>query len=143
MKNGLDETRQLLSVVMEFISRSSERDLRSLLDGTSKLEIVEKASSKSNRKAVDRPSISDGELQNVFTRLADLESREAGIELLKVRIPTRKLLEAFARRIDMPVRKDDNIDRMRERIVDQTIGSRLNSLAIRGGSKDGNSENET
>jgi len=46
---------------------------------------------------------------------------------------TRRNLEALARSFEVPVRKEDNLERLRDRIIDATIGARLNSQAIRGG----------
>jgi len=45
---------------------------------------------------------------------------------------TRTEFEYLARSMDLPVSKQDNADRLREKIIGASIGSRLISHAIRG-----------
>ena len=45
---------------------------------------------------------------------------------------TRRDLEAMARDRNVHVTKDDNVRRIKEKLVEVIVGSRLNSAAIRG-----------
>jgi hypothetical protein len=45
---------------------------------------------------------------------------------------TKTELEQIARRLSLPILKQDKAERLRDKILEATIGSRLNSQAIRG-----------
>lgn len=70
--------------------------------------------------------------EGVAATLRDLDTIDAGMSLLARECPTRDDLVRLARYIDVPAEKRDTIERLRERIVDGTIGYRLRSEAIRG-----------
>lgn len=86
-----------------------------------------------------RPSGSDPAL--VARALEDLqrsESREQGFDILKNLSLSRRELEAVAKARSIHVARDDNLARLEEKLVEHIIGSRLNSLAIRGTPPDSN-----
>jgi len=72
------------------------------------------------------------ELEKVLAKLNDLTTREEGTKLLDGLDLNRKELERLARLRDIHVSKDDNVSRIKEKVVEVVIGSRLNSRAIRG-----------
>lgn len=59
-------------------------------------------------------------------------SREEGIAHLDDLGLSRAGLEKLARALDLPVGRSDRVDRLKERIVEATIGYRLRSGAIKG-----------
>jgi hypothetical protein len=68
----------------------------------------------------------------VTVHLASLETRDEGNRHLKDLDLTRANLESLARFMNLPVTKHDPVERIRDKIVESSIGSRLNSRAIRG-----------
>jgi uncharacterized protein YjiS (DUF1127 family) len=76
--------------------------------------------------------IDQDELSELPDRLRKLVSREEGMDLLDSLGLTRKDLERLARYMDLPVLREDDAARLRSKIVEASIGSRLNSQAIRG-----------
>ena len=71
--------------------------------------------------------------EHIVDTLQTLRSREAGESLLQNGAPNRQALEMIARSLRLPVQRDDTVDRLRAKIVENTIGSRLRSEAIQGG----------
>jgi hypothetical protein len=61
-----------------------------------------------------------------------VQTRESGFSFLERKGLTRRSLERVARSLDLPVLREDTTQRLQERIVESSIGSRLNSEAIRG-----------
>lgn len=72
------------------------------------------------------------ELEVVVAQLQGLSTREEGLALLKQLNWTRDELTSLARRMHVHVTKDDNIGRIKDKLVETAIGSRLSSAAIRG-----------
>ncbi len=73
-----------------------------------------------------------GFYQAISKRLSVLQSREEGETLLIDSVPRRGELEALARTLQLPVQRDDTVERLRAKIVENVIGSRLRSQAIQG-----------
>jgi polynucleotide 5'-kinase involved in rRNA processing len=72
------------------------------------------------------------ELENVLENLSRSLSREEGAHLLDRVDLNRKELEKLARLRNIHVTKYDNIAKIKEKLVEVIIGSRLSSRAIRG-----------
>jgi hypothetical protein len=68
----------------------------------------------------------------IAAELQTLQSRDAGDVLLREKVPNRSGLESIARFLHLPVQRDDTVDKLRAKIVENTIGSRLRSDAIQG-----------
>ena len=83
-----------------------------------------------------RPSadvVPERELQRVRAKLDMAQSREDGHRIVMDAFPERERLFAFAGFLDLPVRKGDKAENVREKIVAFTVGRRLSGEAIRGG----------
>ena len=85
---------------------------------------------KSRAKSV--PSVDQFKIERVFLDLRRSENRDAGARILDTAGLNRKELELIARNHSIHVTKDDNIPRIKEKLVESIIGSRLNTNAIRG-----------
>lgn len=72
------------------------------------------------------------ELQQVLNRLHELSTRDEGMRFLDHSNFSRKELERLARLRNIHFTKDDNVSRIKEKLVEVIIGSRLSSRAIRG-----------
>lgn len=123
---------RLLRQLDEELCALSDVDYRDLLDGKLRLAVLHKNTttlSKKRRCAVhaDEPAFTE-----IAAELQRLSDREAGTSLLQQRCNTKIRLEKLARRLDLPVRREDTAENLRDRIVEATIGFRLRSQAIRG-----------
>jgi len=95
---------------------------------------------RSNRLVREKPrfsqtkkdTVTKRELMELRDRLCALVSRDEGLNLLYSAKLSKKDLEQLARIMDLPVLREDDADRLRHKIVEASIGSELNSRAIRG-----------
>ena len=71
-------------------------------------------------------------MQAVLDELRGSESRVDGERLLGSLALTRRELEAAARLLDVRVSKEDDSARLREKIIQASVGARLGSRAVRG-----------
>jgi hypothetical protein len=76
--------------------------------------------------------VDPAELDRILIQLNELITRDEGANLLDRLDLSRKELERLARLRDIHVSKDDNITKIKEKLVEVIIGSRLSSRAIRG-----------
>lgn len=127
---------KLLHRLAQILERSSAAELEALLEGRASLVV-------SNRSGVGRRGSLDGELKKrrprsgkdlakLGVQIRQLESRDAGLRLLLRAQLTKNELEELARLMDLPVLREDDSERLRQKIVEACIGARLNSQAIRG-----------
>ena len=118
-------------------ARALERDVQELPQGRERLLISngEPALQPLHSKRRNHKPASSREprdISSVGQRLIALESRDEGLQLLSKAELGRSDLERLARQLELPVRKDDTVERLRDRIIEATIGARLSSRAIRG-----------
>ena len=59
-----------------------------------------------------------------------MNSREDGFKLLVDKCSSRLDLEVLARKLDIPFTKKDIIEKLKDKIIEGTIGFRLRSQAI-------------
>jgi len=69
----------------------------------------------------------------ILTQLRNASTRTDGQKILDREAKSRRHLTQIARTADVYVTKADPVGLIQEKIVEAVIGSRLNSLAIRGG----------
>jgi len=127
---------KLLHLLAETVERSTRADFEALLAGRATLMISQPHSTTPREgraeAALNKRGRPNKDLTGLVTQLRTLGSREDGLNLLKEAQLTKKELEALARLMDLPVPRDDDAERLRQKIVEESIGSRLNSQAIRG-----------
>ena len=128
---------KLLRIVAELVERTSLADLEDVIAGRATLVI----SSASEPVAREGARLRDVEkrrqpdrrdLGPIVGQLRQLGSREAGFALLTTLQLSKRELEAMARLMDLPVVREDDSEQLRRKIVEESIGARLNSQAIRG-----------
>ncbi|MHA2743236.1 hypothetical protein [Vibrio harveyi] len=133
--NNLDDFNKLQFLFTDLsqkLSELSERDVAKLLEGN--YEITLKITRKKATHSVYE--ISQEELSELVEQYNTCASREEGHHFLRERITTKKMLEYFAKNLDVMVLKQDKIEVLREKIVESTIGAKLRSSAIQGTSRD-------
>jgi len=71
-----------------------------------------------------RTELSSEEIRELLDKLAKSTTREEASEMLEKLNYTRKELEALARLRNVHVTKDDNVQRIKEKLLEAIIGSR-------------------
>jgi hypothetical protein len=128
---------KLLHRLAQTLERSSRADVEALLAGRAALVIAVRSGAGQSEGGRDagqrkRRHRTGKDLAGLGAQLRQLESREGGLQLLIRAQLTRDELEELARLMDLPVLRDDDAERLRQKIVEACIGARLNSQAIRG-----------
>ena len=90
----------------------------------------EPSSSTSKERVID--TISEGKMRGVQRKLVTASSREEGYRIISNEFVRKAELFAFAKHLDLPVQRNDKVDKIREKIVTYTVGRRLGGDAIRG-----------
>jgi len=129
---GPKEVSHLLRLLAELVERCSTSDVDALLSGQARLQIDSRSANERRYSSSKRTIRGAHQLQEIIHTLQSLESREEGIHLLQSANLTKKELEATARLMDLPVIREDDSERLRQKMIEASIGARLNSRAIRG-----------
>lgn len=113
----------------EALDALSEDELKKLSDPQFSVEI----------KAVRRRSkeetgllVPDNSAEEAIAQLAAQANRQDAQALLDERYPSKKALELIARRLDIPIIRQDKVEDLRDKIVEATVGARIRSQAIQG-----------
>ena len=133
--SGSSESRDILQVVAKFLRSLTEEDIRSIQESRSRFALVrneDRAPAPETERTVD--------VDGILTKLRSASSREEGESMLNELMRRRSDLVVLARVVGLSPPKTDTVARLRERIVDATIGYRLRSDAIRRSPSDENPE---
>lgn len=120
-------SRAVVRALAIFLRNLSDDDILALEHNDARI-VVERTAPRS-RKRPPRPT--DGDVRATREQLQLAASREEALAVLLDRAPLRAELRALAADMDLPVPKSDTVERLRNRIVEATIGFRLRSQAIR------------
>jgi hypothetical protein len=127
---------KLLRLVADLLDQNSIAELEDLVEGRANLVISRGQTARQGgvrpRDVEKRRQPNGRDLSEAVARLRELESRDAGFTLLTTLQLTKRDLEEMARLIDVPVVREDDAAQLRRKIIEESIGSRLNSEAIRG-----------
>ena len=130
MSNKRSDLAKILRSLADYIDRHPDEELTEVFQQATTLM----QSVRPQKKHVGRlPGKMDLPDVNALTiKLHQLQSRDDGINMLEREVSNRRGLEALARFLQLPVQRDDSTERLREKIIENTIGSRLRSTAIQG-----------
>ncbi|MGA7216920.1 MAG: hypothetical protein WBX38_01315 [Candidatus Sulfotelmatobacter sp.] len=124
---------KLLRQVATTLERSSSADVEALIFGRAELIISNRGHKQpQKREGVGLQLAESAKLEALIAQFKTLASRDEGWNLLASADLTKRELEKLARLMDLPVLREDDAERLRQKIVEQSIGSRLNSRAVRG-----------
>jgi hypothetical protein len=133
--NEKDTIAKLLHLLADSIEQGSPTDVEALLTGRATLAITTTppaTEQPGKREPQKQGHASKRDLPALVDQLRQLSSRDDGLTLLNQEQLNKKELEELARCIDLPVVRTDDAERLRQKIIEETIGARLNSQAIRG-----------
>jgi hypothetical protein len=116
----------MLKKFTQFINKLSEEDINDLTTGKKSLCI----------KLVEKKQASDSksdfiDLKDTEEQLLKINSRDQAEELLKNLKKTE--LQRIAKNLDIAIQKNENLTRLREKIIEFTVGYKLRSEAIQSG----------
>lgn len=120
------EIAALLRAIADVIERNSPTEIAAVtaaLTGTAERSQKGRLASK---KSTPAP------LSEITKALLEFSDRDEALRFLAERSLNKKELTALARSNNVHVVKEDNVEKIVSRIVEALVGSRLNSLAIRG-----------
>ncbi|MFF5445234.1 hypothetical protein [Streptomyces sp. NPDC012888] len=133
MEPSLEISHAVLQQVANFVKGLSAQEAADLAAGRARITLSTRG----------RPAKSDtgtGEIPDpaeVRDVLVGKASREDGYDYLEGLHLNRVAFQQLARAMDLPLHRTDRIDRIKERIVEATIGYRLRSDAIQGDTTEG------
>ncbi|SRR6266851_6616361 len=122
----VSRTAEVLRRVSNFLRTLSDDQIEDLIAGRVNLTLAPEPGRRRQRSKVDTPDVS-----MIQAELQSRMSREEGMEYLESLSLTRPSLQAIAAAMDLPTPRGDSVARLKERILEATIGYRLRSEAIR------------
>lgn len=82
--------------------------------------------------ATKAKNTSDQDFTKILEELTSCKDREIGYKVLSSYSLNKKELELFAKSINVHIMKTDKIEKIRDRLIEATIGATLRSIAIQG-----------
>lgn len=123
----------LLSSFSKLIDNLSSEDVAKLNSGDYELTLkIEKAKRQNKFSKKSASTLTDEVIEEVTESLNLAKTREEGLEVIDKHLKLKSDLESFAKTIDVAVMKSDRVEKIRNSIVDATVGARLRSGAIQG-----------
>lgn len=116
--------RELQDAVLEL----NEGELEKIISG--EYQFVLKVAKKRVGTSAKISSVDDFSYGELLNLLNQCESREQGNELLSRELKTKSEFEKFARHVEVAVMKSDKLEKIRDNIIESTVGAKLRSDAI-------------
>ena len=134
-------TARMLRKLADSIEGMNDTELEKFVDefsslSTQALSRKSKASSKKRNPVAKKQSpkkLDNSYLKDTMEKISNSTTREIGANFLEQQKFTRVQLESLARIRSIHINKEDNVEQIKEKIIELTIGSRLRSDAIRRG----------
>jgi hypothetical protein len=121
---------RLLRALAALVEKSDPDEVAALL--RSRVTALSSGVERPTQKGIFTRATAPPDLPKLAQQLRTLNSREEGHALLLEASLTRRELEKLGRLMETPIVKTDNMQRLTDRIIEASIGSRLSSAAIRG-----------
>lgn len=115
----------------DYVESLPQSDVDALLNGDLEVRVT-LVSKKHSRQPKQRPALDAAQLAELASRLRSLNSRAEGERVLEETVSSRSGLEAVARHLRLPARREDRREDLVQRIIEGTIGFRLSSAAVQG-----------
>ncbi len=115
--------------IAEAVDALSEDEIKRLSDPQYEVEIRAVRHRSKDELAVPQEPIN---VDEIIMELTNSATRQAAQAYLDSKYSSKKLLELIARRLDIPIIRQDKVEFLRDKIIEATVGSRLRSQAIQG-----------
>jgi hypothetical protein len=115
--------------ITEALDALSEDELKKLSDPQYAVDIRA-----IRRRTRDERSLlpPDTSTEDAIAQITSLSSRQDAQDFLDSKFPSKKALEILARKLDIPIIRQDRVEDLRDKIVEATVGARMRSQAIQG-----------
>jgi hypothetical protein len=130
-----DAVAAILRKLSDSIRSLSASEWDAVVAGKFRVDITIGAAREARVESEDS-EVPDSDLSELASLLREASTREAGHDLLAARSMSKESLVRFARYLDIPASKRDPNERIRDRIIEATIGFRLRSRAVQGEGRD-------
>lgn len=128
MDDSIDFSVSLLRLVAKELQALTPDQRQQLSAGTAKLKLLFEASN-TKKEVATSTSVNANELR---AQLEECKSRDDARGVLGNLKLSKKELQRISRELDLPVPRDDDAERLVDRIVESIVGFRLRSMAIQG-----------
>jgi len=124
----IDRAAEVLRRVSNFLMTLTDDQVDDLIAGQVRITLTPGSRKKSHSRPL---SIAGSDVSRIRAELQSKATREEGITFLDSLVLTRESLRVIAVALDLPTPRTDTVAKLKDRIIDATIGYRLRSDAIR------------
>ena len=124
----IEKATEVLRKISNFLRTLTDDQVDDLIMGKVRLTLTQNPE---RTRFSKRSRITNLDVVRIREELISKQTREEGIALLNNLALTRSSLQEIAAAMDLPAPKTDTVERLKDRIVEATIGYRLRSNAIR------------
>ncbi len=121
-----------LSAMISLLDEINDADLKKLESGDFKLSLKLVKANTKNTESKEKVVLDNNKLDQIIEELKLANTREDGQLIIESAFKNKSELELFARYIEVAVISSDKVSKIKENIVDATVGARLRSGAIQG-----------
>ena len=132
MNNEKSAISILLRQLSELLDSLDESDFSKIGDGRLELTLSQVRLPKKEKPQIQGTQEPIDDLPNIKRRLSEFTSREEAEKYLSANSPRKSDLVSLAKEMNIPIHAADTGDKIRDKIIDATVGYRLRSQAIRG-----------
>lgn len=124
----IEKAAEVLTRVSSFLRTLTDEQVDDLIAGKVRLALTQNSE---RRRASKRGSAAKIDVAHIREELMNRKTREEGIDFLNELALPRNSLQEIAAAMDLPTPRSDTVERLKDRIIEATIGYRLRSNAIR------------
>lgn len=118
----------LLRELQDAVLELNEGELEKIISG--EYQFILKVGKKRVGTNTKINPVDDFNYNELLNLLNQCESREQGNDLLSRELKTKSEFEKFARHVEVAVMKSDKLEKIRDNIIESTVGAKLRSDAI-------------
>ena len=115
--------------ILAAVEQLSEDDISKIGDESYSIEI---RLTRKRKKEEPISPVQGADLAKVIKSITAFASWEEAQQFLKTNFINRKSLELIARKLDIPISKQDKVQNLRDKVVETTFGARIRSQVIQG-----------
>lgn len=125
----VEKSAAILREVANFLRALTHEQVDELARGDARIILARRNTSARKQRVSQDQSV---DLDGVRATLQEMDTRDEGQAFLdRIKLP-RSALQILATSMDMPVNKSDTVEKLKDLVIEATIGFRLRSNAIRG-----------
>jgi hypothetical protein len=126
---SVDVPIEILKQISIFLKRLTREEIEGLSSGQLRLACVSPRKKRQPSAFAAMETVDPEQLRSV---LSSMDSRDSGYEYIDHLGLNKEKLRRLALALDLPAPHSDTIDKIKDRIIEATIGYRIRSEAIRG-----------